>query len=161
MMTTTFSRGEPGTVRVSTDDGQFAMTTKEFPRYQKKVPTCAHRVEGPFVVATSEGPLSCADGYLCIDARGYPYPVAADEFDLIYAGSEAEDAPTLVSRLLAIQADIEGCRSSTIGTEAGREYSIAVTAVEDAIMRINRAFAKYAGTFTVADVEQLQFGDDA
>jgi len=31
-----------------------------------------------------EGPLRCADGYLCTDARGYPYPVAADEFALIY-----------------------------------------------------------------------------
>ncbi len=52
--------------------------------YQKKVKTIATRIVGPFIVETSEGTLSCADGYLCIDARGYPYPVAKDEFDLIY-----------------------------------------------------------------------------
>lgn len=28
------------------------------------------------------------DGYLCFDARGYPYPVAADEFALIYEPTE-------------------------------------------------------------------------
>lgn len=30
------------------------------------------------------GPLHCADGWLAIDARGYPYPIAADEQALIY-----------------------------------------------------------------------------
>jgi len=29
-------------------------------------------------------PFYCEDGYLAIDARGYPYAIAADEFDLIY-----------------------------------------------------------------------------
>lgn len=52
--------------------------------YRKVVPTRAIRIDGPFVVETSEGPLRCADGYLAVDARGYPYPIAADEFDLIY-----------------------------------------------------------------------------
>jgi hypothetical protein len=52
--------------------------------YQKKVKTKAIRIEGPFTVETSEGPLKCNDGYLAIDARGYPYPIAADEFQLIY-----------------------------------------------------------------------------
>lgn len=52
--------------------------------YRKKVTTMARRISGPFVVNTSEGPLTCADGWLCMDARGYPYPVAADEFALIY-----------------------------------------------------------------------------
>jgi hypothetical protein len=56
----------------------------DFGEFRKKVPTRATRIEGPFMVLTSEGPLTCADGWLCIDARGYPYPVAADEFDLIY-----------------------------------------------------------------------------
>jgi len=55
--------------------------------YQKKVPTLAVRVEGPFKVHTSEGIMTCEDGYLCRDARGYPYPVAKDEFDLIYRPS--------------------------------------------------------------------------
>lgn len=53
-------------------------------RYRKTSITRAVRVDGPFTVETSEGPLRCADGYLAIDARGYPYPIAADEFELIY-----------------------------------------------------------------------------
>lgn len=52
--------------------------------YRKKVETKAIRIKGEFIVQTSEGPLSCKDGYLAIDARGYPYPIAADEFELIY-----------------------------------------------------------------------------
>jgi flagellar basal body rod protein FlgG len=81
----TFSRGEPGTVNQTEDEVRFqVLFTKEWPRFQKVVPTCAYRIEGPFTVATSEGDLTCQDGYLCIDARGYPYPVAKDEFDLIY-----------------------------------------------------------------------------
>lgn len=56
----------------------------EWRTYQKRVATDAIRIEGPFSVETSEGMLRCADGYLAIDARGYPYPIAADEFALIY-----------------------------------------------------------------------------
>lgn len=55
-----------------------------WPLYRKTALTHALRVDGKFTVQTAEGPLRCADGYLCIDARGYPYPVAADEFALIY-----------------------------------------------------------------------------
>lgn len=58
--------------------------TLSFGLYQKKVKTQAVKIDGPFKVETSEGPLTCKDGYLCIDARGYPYPVATDEFKLIY-----------------------------------------------------------------------------
>ena len=56
----------------------------KFRLYRKKVLTRAVRIEGPFTVETSEGLMRCADGFLCMDARGYPYPVAADEFALIY-----------------------------------------------------------------------------
>ncbi len=52
--------------------------------WRKKVLTKATRINGPFVVRTSEGPLECKDGWLCVDARGYPYPVADNEFRLIY-----------------------------------------------------------------------------
>lgn len=52
--------------------------------YWKQVPTKAWRIDGPFMVVTSEGPLTCNDGYVCQDARGYLYPVAREEFDLIY-----------------------------------------------------------------------------
>lgn len=63
---------------------EVAPPVEEWGAFRKKVVTRAIRVEGPFVVETSEGPLRCADGYLAIDARGYPYPIAADEFELIY-----------------------------------------------------------------------------
>lgn len=56
----------------------------DWPEFRKKVTTRAVRIDGPFVVETSEGPLRCEDGWLAVDARGYPYPIAADEFRLIY-----------------------------------------------------------------------------
>jgi|SRR6266566_2323637 len=59
-----------------------------WPRYRKRVLTSAIKIDGPFAVQTSEGTLSCADGYLALDARGYPYPIASDEFGLIYEASE-------------------------------------------------------------------------
>lgn len=55
--------------------------------FRKKVNTRAIRIEGPFRVDTSESesePFYCADGWLAIDARGYPYAIATDEFELIY-----------------------------------------------------------------------------
>lgn len=57
---------------------------QEWPAYRKVALTRATRIDGPFVVETSEGPLRCEDGYLAVDARGYPYPIASDEFHLIY-----------------------------------------------------------------------------
>jgi len=62
---------------------------EDAPSYRKKVPIQAVRMDGPFQVETSEGPLMCHDGWLCWDARGYPYPVSADEFELIYEVEEA------------------------------------------------------------------------
>jgi hypothetical protein len=52
--------------------------------YRKTALTRMIRIEEPFMVETSEGILACQDGYLAIDARGYPYPIAADEQALIY-----------------------------------------------------------------------------
>lgn len=63
---------------------QANLPTEGWGTYRKKVTTQAIRVAGPFVVETSEGPLKCEDGFLAVDARGYPYPIAADEFALIY-----------------------------------------------------------------------------
>lgn len=53
-------------------------------QYRKRVPTRAIKIDGPFTVRTSEGPLHCQDGYLAKDARGYPYPIATAEFALSY-----------------------------------------------------------------------------
>lgn len=68
-------------------------------KYRKQVPTRAIRIDGPFRVATSESPnepFYCEDGWLAIDARGYPYAIADEEFRLIYEpddGTPAGPAP--------------------------------------------------------------------
>jgi hypothetical protein len=61
-----------------------AIESHEWPAYRKRTATRAKRIDGPFTVRTAEGELDCEDGWLAIDARGYPYPIAADEFELIY-----------------------------------------------------------------------------
>lgn len=60
------------------------MIPAEFKLYRKKVSTLAARMDGPFEVKTTEGTLRCEDGWLAFDSRGYPYPIAADEFAQIY-----------------------------------------------------------------------------
>jgi hypothetical protein len=56
------------------------------------------RIDGKFVVETSEGVMVCDNGYLAIDSRGFPYPITEDEFENIYElvredvdGSETEE----------------------------------------------------------------------
>jgi hypothetical protein len=63
-----------------------------WPTYRKTKLTYAVKISGPFTVETSEGPLTCADGYLAVDARGYPYPIATDEFELIYEAAQEVSA---------------------------------------------------------------------
>jgi hypothetical protein len=62
---------------------------------------------------------------------------------------------TIVQTLLAVQAELAAERMDAGGGEVARELSIAITAVEDAIMRTNRAFALRRGIFSVADVQGL------
>lgn len=64
--------------------GHLPTDPEEWPVYRKTALTRALRVQGPFVVETSEGRLRCQDGYLAMDARGYPYPIATEEFEQIY-----------------------------------------------------------------------------
>jgi hypothetical protein len=52
--------------------------------YRKRRPTLATRIDGPFAVETREGTLRCEDCWLAIDAHGWPYPIADDEFEAIY-----------------------------------------------------------------------------
>ena len=56
----------------------------KFSLFRKKHLTKAIRIEGPFKVETTEGPLDCQDGWLAVDSRGFPYPIADDEFQNIY-----------------------------------------------------------------------------
>lgn len=58
--------------------------TASWGKFKKVVATRAQRIDGPFEVKTTEGNVVCEDGWLCIDARGHPYPVGADEFAMIY-----------------------------------------------------------------------------
>ena len=57
--------------------------------WRKHALTKALRINGSFQVETTEGTISCQDGYLCVDSRGYPYPVAKDEFEKIYVQVKA------------------------------------------------------------------------
>ena len=61
--------------------------------YRKTALTKMVRIDGPFQVMTDEGPLTCRDGFLAMDQRGYPYPLAADEQALIYEPVETESLP--------------------------------------------------------------------
>ena len=56
----------------------------QFNLYRKRHLTQATRIDGPFRVETPEGPLDCEDGWLALDSRGLPYPIAAIEFAAIY-----------------------------------------------------------------------------
>lgn len=62
-----------------------------FQRYRKRVLTRAMRVHGPFEVETSEGVLSCQDGWLALDSQDNPYPISDQEFRAIY--EPADDEP--------------------------------------------------------------------
>ena len=55
-----------------------------FRLYRKKTLTQAVRITGPFTVRTREGWLNCTDGWLALDAGGWPYPIDAEEFQRIY-----------------------------------------------------------------------------
>lgn len=55
-----------------------------WPRWRKTALTRAVKINGPFVVKTDEGPLVCEDGWLALDSRGLPYPIASEEFATIY-----------------------------------------------------------------------------
>ncbi len=60
---------------------------------------------------------------------------------------------TLVSDLTKSLDTASELRDGHRGADAGREFALAATAIEDAIMRVNRGFAHANDTFKVADVE--------
>uniref|UniRef100_A0A6M3JWI5 Uncharacterized protein n=1 Tax=viral metagenome TaxID=1070528 RepID=A0A6M3JWI5_9ZZZZ len=63
---------------------------KSWGDYKKKTITQVARIKGPFEVITREGKLMCPDGWLALDTQGWPYPIAAEEFDAIYEKIEEE-----------------------------------------------------------------------
>ena len=64
--------------------GNFRLILEDAKSYRKKVLTKAVKISGDFYVETSEGNMYCKDGYLAVDSRGYPYPIATEEFEQIY-----------------------------------------------------------------------------
>lgn len=74
---------------------------------------------------------------------------------------QAERPPTMVEQVLSVQNRLADLRENASNARAAREYSIAITAAEDLIMRINRGKAHDADVFAVGDFEslQLQFPD--
>jgi hypothetical protein len=68
----------------------------------------------------------------------------------------SEGEVSIVNILLAAQGYIAAAREEANGSGepgAAREFSIAITAVEDAIMRTNRGFAIQKGIFAIGDVQ--------
>ncbi len=52
--------------------------------YRNKTLFLAIRIDGPFEAETCKGKEFCQDGYVVVDAQGWPYPIAAEEFERIY-----------------------------------------------------------------------------
>lgn len=132
---------------------------KDWPQYQKVALTRAARVSGPFEVVTSEGPLRCQDGYLAVDARGYPYPIAVDEFQQIYvpAGAQTsanDHAKAILDRIddLVDNEQRPGERFTPEAhadlQEARRWLNLGITMFNSAVYRIN-------GTWGRADAERV------
>lgn len=103
--------------------------------FRKTATTRAIRIDGPFRVMTSESenePFYCEDGWLAIDARGYPYAIADDEFIQIYApiaeGTETKkiSAGELFERLAVYVTEKGGGSIATGLDESGKEWMASV-----------------------------------
>ena len=104
--------------------GNLPGSPEDWPLYQKHALTRAIRIEGPFTVETSEGPLRCENGYLAIDARGYPYPIAADEFEQIYGPPQEAEDPYAAALRAAESAGHVGVTLLATTTQADLENRI-------------------------------------
>jgi hypothetical protein len=65
------------------------MDPSEFSEFIKVVPTRMKRMVGAFTVVTREGTMVCDDGWLAIDAGGWPYPITNEEHARVYKPIEA------------------------------------------------------------------------
>lgn len=75
-----YSRDEPEKLRAIPKWGIWTKTGK----------TLAVRINGPFATISKHGVLSCQDGYLALDAEGYPYPIDREVFKNGYANELGE-----------------------------------------------------------------------
>jgi hypothetical protein len=61
----------------------------EFEEFVRIGTVKARRMTGPFTCVTLHGVTTCDDGWLAVDSGGWPYPIAAAEFDRIYKPVDA------------------------------------------------------------------------
>lgn len=93
----------------------------EFEEFSKSGSTKMVRIEGPFTVVTREGTMECEDGWLAIDSRGWPYPIADDEQANIYQPAGDWNMPAaegLFAKELSQIQDALGVLESEAGIEA-------------------------------------------
>lgn len=133
----------------------------EFLQFRKLGFTEAARVSGTFEVETTEGKMRCRNGWIAIDAKGNPYPIADEVLRASYerieeVEDESEAEPqTVIQRFNALWHEINAMQVEAVAdAHASREYALAKTAIEDAEMRFNRAMAYVLGRFEVADLQQ-------
>lgn len=104
----------------------------EWQLFRKTALTHAVRMVGPFRVETSESenePFFCEDGWLAVDARGYPYAIADDEFLQIY-----------------VPAGVETCAQEKIGREHSEDESAAIAALRRLLESDNEGIALEAAS---------------
>jgi hypothetical protein len=124
-----------------------------FARFERRTPVLAKRMQGEFTVETSEGTVTCPDGWLAIDDRGYPYPIAAAEFELGFA-NYGEGGDTIKERVDDAIAQLYNLRTGVaLEGEGAREFSLAITALEDAKARVTRGLALMHGWWVDVDLQ--------
>lgn len=99
--------------------------------FRKTEPIEALRMDGTFTVETREGVVECDDGWLALDSDGFPYPIAADEFENVYepepaAGDDVEadvEAPS-------VEEDLETKETDEVTEEGGDDETVTIPADE-------------------------------
>lgn len=96
------------TIPVITDDSQpytrdHLANVPIWPKYRERgypmrpvISAC--RIDRPFAVETFDGLKRCADGYLCVDAMGFPIAVDKVRFERVYESVERK--PGVIAKLL-------------------------------------------------------------
>lgn len=62
-------------------------------RYRQRGTRWMFPASGPLTVITREGSYSLGEewsGFIAVDARGYPYPIAGDEHEITYEAVDDE-----------------------------------------------------------------------
>lgn len=84
-----------------------------FHRYRKVALTRATPAKGPFICITLEGPIevdSEFDGFVAVDAQGFPYPIAAEVMRSTYEKVSAREG-------------VQAVDNAKVDAEARRQYA--------------------------------------